>query len=132
MRPARTYPGNRHGGDWKKNARNLYPFLLACLCLLIPRNSRLQTFRFVSKTSGHLFVRKNYNAPHPPGKSWSTIDRALQNGSQLFGAKHIVKTKTVSSKKRAENSSFGFSDGKRLSTEIRRATQFAPDSIRPY
>ena len=35
-------------------------------------------------------------------------------------------------KKRAENSSFGFSDGKRLSTEIRRGTQFAPDSIRPY
>ena len=37
MRPARTYPGNRHGGDWKINARNLYPFLSACLCLLIPR-----------------------------------------------------------------------------------------------
>ena len=34
---AQTYPGNRHGGDWKINARNLYPFLLACLCLLIPR-----------------------------------------------------------------------------------------------
>ena len=50
-------------------------------------------FRY--KTSGHLFVRKNYNAPHPPGKSWSTIDRALQNGSQLFGAEHIVKTKNV-------------------------------------
>ena len=95
--------------------------------------SCLQTLRFVAKTSGHLFVRKNYNAPHPPGKSWSTIDRALQNCSQLFGVKHIVKTKTVSSKKkRAENSSFGFSDGKRLSTEIRRGTQFAPDSIRPY
>ena len=51
------------------------------------------------QTSGHLFVRKNYNAPHPPGKSWSTIDRALKNGSQLFGGKHIVKTKTVSSQK---------------------------------
>jgi len=87
--------------------------------------SCLQTLRFVAKTSGHLFVRKNYNAPHPPGKSWSTIDRALQNCSQLFGVKHIVKTKTVSSKKRAENSSFGFSGGKRLSTEIRRL-------IRPY
>ena len=37
MRPARAYPGNRHGGDWKINARNLYPFLLAYLCLLIPR-----------------------------------------------------------------------------------------------
>ena len=61
--------------------------------------SRLQTLPFVTKTSGHLFVRKSYNAPHPPGKSWSTIDRALQNGSQLFGAKHIVKTKTVLSKK---------------------------------
>ena len=64
--------------------------------------SCLQTLRFVAKTSGHLFVRKNYNAPHPPGKSWSTIDRALQNGSQLLGEKHIVKTKTVSSKKGRE------------------------------
>ncbi len=60
--------------------------------------SCLQTLRFVAKTSGHLFVRKNYNAPHPPGKSWSTIDRAFQNCSQLFGVKHIVKTKTVSLK----------------------------------
>ena len=58
-------------------------------------------FRY--KASGHLFIRKSYNAPNPPGKSWSTIDRALQNGSQLFGAKHIVKANTVSSK-RAENS----------------------------
>ena len=64
--------------------------------------SYLQTLHFVTKTSGHLFVRKNYNAPHPPGKSWLTIDRALQNGSQLFGAKHIVKTKTVSSKKKGQ------------------------------
>jgi hypothetical protein len=37
-----------------------------------------------AKISGHLFVRKNYNVSHPPGKSWSTIDRALQNGSQQF------------------------------------------------
>ena len=59
----------------------------------------------------NLYVCNSYNTPHPPGKSWSTIDRALQNGSQLFGAKHIVKTKTVSLKKKtAENSSFGFSD----------------------
>ncbi len=42
--------------------------------------------RAPEKTSGHLFVRKNYNTPHLPGKSWSMIDRALQNGSQLFGA----------------------------------------------
>ena len=79
--------------------------------------SCLQTLRFVTKASGHLFVRKSGNAPHPPGKSWSTIDRALQNGSQLFRAKHIAKTKTVSST-RVEHSSSWFSDGKRLSTYI--------------
>ena len=72
--------------------------------------------RVVTKISGHLFVRKDGNAPHPPGKSWSTIDGALQNGSQLFGAKHIAKTKTISST-RADNSSSWFSDGKRLSSE---------------
>ncbi len=73
---------------------------------------------------------------HPPVKSWSRTDRALQNSSQLLGAKHIVKMKAVSfKKKRAENSSFGYSDGKRLSTEIseiRKGIKFAPDSIRPY
>jgi len=62
--------------------------------------SCLQALRVVTKTSGHPFVRKNGNAPRPLGKSWSAIDGALQNGSQLFGAKHIVKTMTVSSKKK--------------------------------
>ena len=36
IRPARNHPRNRHGVDWKINARNLYPFVLSCLCLLIP------------------------------------------------------------------------------------------------
>jgi hypothetical protein len=38
--------------------------------------------------------RKNYNSLDPPEKSLSTIDRALQNISELFGAKHIMKTKS--------------------------------------
>ena len=91
--------------------------------------SCLQTLRFVAKTSGHLFVRKNYNAPHPPGKTWSTIDRALQNFSQLFGAKHIAKTQTISS--RAENSSFRFLDGKCLSTKTWGGSHSAPDLRHP-
>ena len=84
----------------------------------------------VTKTSGHLLIRKNYNAPHPPGKSWSTIDRALQNGFPAVWSKAYSEDEDFFIRnKKAENSSFGFSDGKRLYTEIRRGTQFAPDLI---
>ena len=65
----------------------------------------MQALRFVTNASGHLFVRKNFNAPRPQGKSWSMIDRALQNSSQLFGEKRTDNTMADSSK-RADRSKF--------------------------